>query len=240
MKNILKIIFVFIVSIGGGIFADQILWPYFIERPLFYRYRLDQAPVYVTQQITIEENVALQAAIEKVEKAVIGIKTVSAKGKIVKGSGVIVSADGLIVTFSDLVPATGKTTLFWEGRMFAFQVLKRDEKENLVLLKIEETNLPTVGFADTGKIHLGERMFLLGMVFAAEDINLTAPQKTVNEGIVKSISGNFLETNIIEKIGLKGSPLFNISGELVGLNLINEQGNVSCFSISRIKEFIGL
>ena len=56
-KNALKILIIFIIGTIGGIFADQILWPYFIERPLFYRYRLDQAPIVMnkTEEIIIEE-----------------------------------------------------------------------------------------------------------------------------------------------------------------------------------------
>ena len=77
LKNILTIIALFIIGMGGGIFADQIFWPYIVERPLFFAYRLDQAPVYVTErkEITIQENTALQDAVEKVEKAVVGIQT---------------------------------------------------------------------------------------------------------------------------------------------------------------------
>ena len=76
-KKLLIIIGVFIVGIVGGIFADQILWPYFVEKPLFYEYGLEKNPVYLTEtkQIYIQENTALVDAIEKVEKTVIGIKT---------------------------------------------------------------------------------------------------------------------------------------------------------------------
>jgi len=105
-KNILKIVAFFIIGTVGGIFADQILWPYFIEKPLFYQYRLEQSPVYVTErkEVTIQENTALKEAIEKVEKTVVGVRTQTKEEKILEGSGLIVTSDGLIVTLAELVP----------------------------------------------------------------------------------------------------------------------------------------
>jgi len=232
-KNILKIIAIFILGMVGGIFADQIFWPYFVERPLFYKYRLEQAPIYVTEkkETIVQENTALKNAIEKVEKTVVGIKA----GKTLEGSGLIVSSDGLVVTLAELVPSGAKINLFWEGRLISFQILKKDLKENLALIKMEESNLPTVGFADLDKIKLGERVFLVGIIFEKGD----NPKKTTNEGIIKTFDNNFIQTNIFEKNNLKGSPLFNIEGNILGINTIDREGAVSTISIKKIRDFLG-
>jgi len=237
LKNIFKIISIFIIGLVGGIFADQIFWPYFVERPLFYQYRLEQAPIYVTEkkEIIVEENIALRKAIEKIDKAVVGVKTKTKAGKILEGSGLIVSSDGLIVTLADLVPSGSEVTFFWEGKTPSFQILKRDLSENLALIKIGETNLPTTGFTDLERIRLGERVFLMGVIFEKGGI----PKKTVNEGIVKTFDGNSIQTNIIEKNTLSGSPLFNIEGNALGLNIIDKEGKVTAIPISKIKSFIG-
>jgi len=237
LKNIFKIISIFIIGLVGGIFADQIFWPYFVERPLFYQYRLEQAPIYVTEkkEIIVEENIALRKAIEKIDKAVVGVKTKTKAGKILEGSGLIVSSDGLIVTLADLVPSGSEVTFFWEGKRPSFQILKRDLNENLALIKIGETNLPTTGFVDLERIRLGERVFLMGVIFEKGGI----PKKTVNEGIVKTFDGNSIQTNIIEKNTLSGSPLFNIEGNALGLNIIDKEGKVTAIPISKIKSFIG-
>ena len=112
-KNILKIVGFFVIGMVGGIFADQIFWPYFIERPLFHEYRLEQSPVYVTErkEVTIQENTALREAIEKVEKTVVGVKTQTKAGKLLEGSGLIVTSDGLVVTLAELV-LRARTFLF--------------------------------------------------------------------------------------------------------------------------------
>jgi len=236
MKTLLKILGVFILGIFGGIFADQILWPYFIERPLFYQYRLEKSPIYVTEkkEIRIQENTALTEAIEKVEKAVIGVRTKTGSGKFLEGSGLILTSDGLVVTLADLVPQGSNFSFFVDGEMASFQILKRDLKENLVLIKIEKTNLPTVGFANFEKLKLGERVFLVGVVFEK-----TGPQKIVNEGIVKSFDEDKIETNISENENLSGSPLFDIEGNFLGLNEINSDGKVISVPVSKIKSFAG-
>ena len=236
VKNVFKIIGVFILGIGGGIFADQILWPYFIERPLFYQYRLEQSPVYVTErkEITIQENMALKNAIEKVEKTVIGVKTETQAKKIIEGSGLIITSDGLVVTLAELVPQGSNFSFFVEGQSANFQILKRDLKENLALVKIEKSNLPIVSFANLEKLKLGERVFLVGVIFEKEELS-----KIVNEGIIKSFSEDFIKTNIFENYLLKGSPLFNIEGEVLGLNTIDKEGKVIAILISKIKTFAG-
>ncbi len=237
LKNIFKIAAIFIFGMAGGIFATEIFWPYFVERPLFYQYRLERAPVYVVErkEIIVQENLALRSAIEKVEKTVAGVRTKTRTGITLEGSGLVVTSDGLVVTLADLVPAGGETNVFLEGKNLSFKILKRDAKENLALLKTEETDLSTAGFADSERAKLGERVFLLGVVF-----NGTKQVKTVNEGIIKSFDENLIKTNISEKNILKGSPLFNIEGSVLGLNIIDREGKVNSIPISKVKNFIGL
>jgi len=235
LKNILKIIGLFIIGMVGGIFADQIFWPYFVERPLFYQYRLEGSPVYVTEkkETVIQENTALIDAIEKVEKSVVGVRTQVGE-QVVEGAGLIVTSDGLVVTLTDLVPQGSKFSFFVDGKQVPFQILKRDLAENLALVKIEEPNLTTVSFANLEKLKIGERVFLVGNVFEN-----SKPVETVNEGIIKNIGEDFLETNISEEDSLTGSVLFNIEGEVLGINVIHE-GNVLTIPISKIKLFTGM
>ena len=241
-KKLLIIIGVFVVGIVGGIFADQILWPYFIERPLFYEYGLEKNPVYLTEtnQIYIQENTALVDAIERVEKTVVGIKTKTKYGTILQGSGLIVTSDGLMVTLAELVPQGATFSFFLDGKEVSFQILKRDLQENLALLKLSDFSLTTVGFASLDKLKLGERVFLVGITFGSVKDGVQQVGKTVNEGIIKSFDQNSIQTNIIESVLSAGSPLFNIQGEILGINTINSKGNVSAIPISKIKAFMGM
>ena len=102
------------------------------------------------------------------------------------------------------------------------------------MIKLEKTNLPTCGFADPEETKLGERVFLIGAVFEGE-----IPSKLVNEGIIKSFSEDFIKTNIFEKKILKGSPLFDIEGNVLGLNTIDTEGKVIAVPVEKIKDFAG-
>jgi len=234
LKEVFKVLAVFIFGIFGGIFGSQILWPYFIERPLFLEYRLEQRPIYLTEkrEIRIQENVALQETIEKVKSSVLGIQTKTKKGKILEGSGLILTTDGLILTLADLVPDGSTTTIFLENEVLPVQVLKKDTKQNLALLKIEKEKLPTVSFGDFEKMRLGQRVFLIGVVFSKN-----SPKKIISEGILSYFDQNLIETNIFEKENLIGSSLFDIEGNFLGLNFLNQEGKISSIPILQIKSF---
>lgn len=238
-KNILKILAVFTIGAVGGIFADQILWPYFIERPLFYKYNLEQTPIYVTERkettMYVQENFALREAAEKVKKVVVGVKTKTKESKVLEGSGLIATSDGLIVTLASLLPQGSEFYFFVDGKWPAFQILKRDIANNLALIKIEGSGLPTVGFADLEKTKVGERVFLIGT-----DFSTSTPQQIVNEGIISFLGKDSIQTNIFEEQKIQGSPLFNIEGRVVGLNTVDETGRVSTIPIATIRPFLGL
>lgn len=237
LKNILKIVAIFVIGMVGGVFADQIFWPYFVERPLFYQYRLEKAPIYVTErkEVIVQENTALREAIEKVKDSVIYLQTQTLSGKVLEGSGLILTSDGLVVTLAELVPRGSKFSFYVENEKVSFQILKRDLKENLALIKLEKENLPTVDFADLEKTKLGERVFLV-----AKDLKEKEITTLTNEGIIKRFNQDIIETNIFEDKKTKGSSLFNIEGKAVGLIIVDSQGVVSAIPISKIKSFSDL
>jgi len=252
-KSVLKIIAVFIIGTVGGIFADQILWPYFIERPLFHQYRLEQTPIYVTEKkettLYVQENLALRKTVEDVIPAVVGVKTKTTGGEVLKGSGLIVTSDGLIVTLASLVPKGSEFYFFVDDKWPAYQILKRDLENDLALIKIERGGLKTRGFADLEKIKLAEPVFLVGMDFdvaipesatTTQSQFLLSPQPTVNTGIITTFDENIIKTNISEKTEVDGSPLFNLEGRVVGLSIIEKDGSVSTIPIDIVRDFVGL
>lgn len=241
LKNIFKILAIFIIGVVGGIFADQILWPYFIERPLFYQYELEQLPIYLTEirEIFIQENVALREAIEKIEKVVVGVRTETPAGKILEGSGLVLTSDGLIVTLAELVPRGSDFYFYVDGKWPVYQILKRDLENNLALIKVEDRGLSTAAFADLKKLKLGERVFLVA-VTGSDPASLEEPRLFVNEGIVKSFDENLIQTNIFEAPEIAGSPLFNIEGRVVGLSVVDEEGQVFAIPVTKIRAFTGL
>jgi len=223
LKNIFKIVLVFILGILGGFFANQIGRP---DNTSF--------SVVETRETTIQENTALQDAVEKIKKSIVAIKTETKEGKIITGSGLVVTNDGLIITLSDIIPRKGNYIFFVDGQTPDWQILKRDEEKNLALVKIEQDNLNTVAFSDFNQIRLGQRVFLLGIIF-----NQNERLETVNEGIIKFFNSDHLRTNIFEKNILAGSALFDIEGKLLGLNTIDSEGKVTAIPITKIRSFLG-
>jgi len=239
-RTFLKFFFVLIIGALGGMIFQAFILPYLATKPYFQRFQFikilteREVNVYPTETVVVQENVALQRTIEKVEKTVIGVQTRTKAGKILEGSGLILTSDGLVVTLADIVPYGSDFNFFWEKEQLLFQVLKRDLKNNLALIKIEKANFSTTGFADLEKTKLGQRVFLLGIIF--EDRNFT---KIVNTGVIKAFNKNAIRTNIFEKSILKGSPLFDIEGNVLGLNTIDFEGKVTAIPINKIQEFAG-
>lgn len=246
IKKILKIFAILILGAFGGLIFQFFLFPYLITSPYFENFEfikiLKERQVIINpkEEIIVQENIALEKAIEKVEKSLVGVKTKTKEGKILEGSGFIISSDGLMVTLSDLLPAGSEINFFVGGETLHLvdgegKILKRDSTQNLVLVKLEKESLITCGFADPEKIKLGERVFLVGVIFDKKE----GPQKIVNEGIIKIFSENYIKTNIFEKSALKGSPLFDIGGNFLGLNTIDSEGRVISIPVAKIKSFAG-
>ena len=229
IKAIIKYIAILIIGALGAFLFEFFVFPYMLADPSFESFQFvknfkeGKIIVNQTQQVYIQENTALENAVKNSEKSIVSIQ----KNGVIVGSGLIATSDGSVITLASLVPAGSKISIFLNGEALTFQIIKRDIKNNLALIKVGKNNLPTVGFADFDKLLLGQRVFLSGAGFA-------------NEGIIRSFDNSILKTNISEKYIALGTPLFNISGELVGLNYIDQDGKVSAISVNTIKTFLGL
>lgn len=222
LKNTLKLVVVFVVGVLGGVYANQVFTQPNIGTII---------STVEIKEVIIEENSALEDAVKKIEKAIVGIKTVAKSGKAISGSGLVVTSDGLIIALSETVPSKGEFVFFVNGKTPDWQILKRDG--DLTLIKVKMADLKTVAFADFDSIRLGQRVFLVGIVFSKK------PLTVVNEGLVRFFTSEYIGTNIVEKKTLSGSVLFNIKGELLGLNTIDPEGKVTAIPITKIREFLG-
>jgi serine protease Do len=136
-----------------------------------------------------------------------------------EGSGFIVSADGYILTNAHVVAdadeVTVKTT---DRREYPAKVVGVDEASDVAVIKIEAKNLPTVRLGDPSKLRPGEWVVAIGSPFGFEN--------SVTAGIVSATSrampgGNytpFIQTDVAVNPGNSGGPLFNLNGEVVGIN----------------------
>jgi len=136
-----------------------------------------------------------------------------------QGSGFIVSADGTILTNAHVVAdATEVTVKLTDKREFKAKVLGVDRRTDVALVKIDATNLPVVHIGDSNRARTGEWVAAIGSPFGLEN--------TVTAGIISAKSRNlpdenyvpFIQTDVAINPGNSGGPLFNMNGEVIGIN----------------------
>ncbi|MFQ6612197.1 MAG: Do family serine endopeptidase [Fidelibacterota bacterium] len=141
------------------------------------------------------------------------------------GSGVIVNSQkGYIVTNNHVVEDMDKVTVrLIDKREFKAEIVGRDPKSDVAILKIKADNLTDLGFGDSDKLRVGEWVIAVGSPFS---VNLS---HTVTLGIVSAKGrGNilgrsdfyedFIQTDAAINPGNSGGALLNLDGELVGIN----------------------
>lgn len=137
------------------------------------------------------------------------------------GSGFIISADGYIVTNHHVVDtATSITVTLNDQREFTATVVGSDERSDLALLKIDATDLPAVKLGDSSKLKVGEWVLAIGSPFGL--------QYSVTAGIISYMGRSlptegsnyvsFIQTDVAINPGNSGGPLFNLAGEVIGIN----------------------
>jgi serine protease Do len=135
------------------------------------------------------------------------------------GSGFIISADGYILTNAHVVSdATEVTVKLTDRREFSAKVIGADRRTDVALVKIDGKNLPTVRIGDTSRVKVGEWVAAIGSPFGLEN--------TVTAGIVSAKSRSlpdenyvpFIQTDVAINPGNSGGPLFNMNGEVIGIN----------------------
>jgi serine protease Do len=136
-----------------------------------------------------------------------------------EGSGFIVSSDGVILTNAHVVGKSSDITVkLTDRREFPAKVIGIDETSDVAVLRIDAHNLPAVKVGDANKLKVGEWVVAIGSPFGFEN--------TVTSGIVSGKSRTlpdgqyvpFIQTDVAVNPGNSGGPLFNMKGEVVGIN----------------------
>lgn len=135
------------------------------------------------------------------------------------GSGVIVDSSGLIITNNHVVGKADEIRVtLSDKREFKAKLIGTDPKTDIAVVRIEATGLPTVAWADSDKLEVGEFVLAVGNPFG-----LT---QTVTLGIVSALGRaagiaeyeDFIQTDAAINPGNSGGALVNVRGELVGIN----------------------
>ena len=137
------------------------------------------------------------------------------------GSGFIVSPDGYILTNAHVVMDADQVTVKMNDRReYQAKVVGIDQRTDVAVIKIDAKNLPVVRIGDATKLKPGEWVLAIGSPFGFEN--------SATAGIVSATSrslpneGNnyvpFIQTDVAVNPGNSGGPLFNLAGEVIGIN----------------------
>jgi serine protease Do len=136
-----------------------------------------------------------------------------------QGSGFFISADGYILTNAHVVDDVDELVVkLNDKREFRAKVVGSDARTDIALIKIDAAGLPRVAVGDPNRLKVGEWVLAIGAPFGFEN--------SVTAGIVSAMGRSlpqenyvpFIQTDVAVNPGNSGGPLFNLKGEVVGVN----------------------
>ena len=136
------------------------------------------------------------------------------------GSGFIVSPDGYVITNAHVVSEAAEVTVkLPDRREYPAKVVGADLRSDIALLKVDARGLPTVKLAKAGQVTPGEWVAAIGSPFGFENsVTVGVVSATARALGPQSSVVPFIQTDVAVNPGNSGGPLFNLRGEVVGVN----------------------
>jgi serine protease Do len=135
-----------------------------------------------------------------------------------EGSGFVVSADGYILTNAHVVDGASDVTVrTTDRREYRAKVVGIDKSTDVAVLKIDARNLPVVHIGDPQSLKAGEWVIAIGSPFGFEN-SVTAGIVSATARSLDAAYTPFIQTDVAVNPGNSGGPLFNLKGEVVGIN----------------------
>jgi len=135
------------------------------------------------------------------------------------GSGFIISKDGYILTNAHVVEAANEISVrLTDKREFNAKVIGADQKTDVALLKIDASDLPVVTRGDPERLKVGEWVVAIGAPFGFENTVTAGIVSAKGRSLAQESYVPFIQTDVAINPGNSGGPLFNMKGEVVGIN----------------------
>ena len=135
------------------------------------------------------------------------------------GSGFIISSDGYILTNAHVIDHADKITVkLTDKRELKAKVIGVDKRTDVALLKIDATGLPKVILGDPDKLKVGEWVLAIGSPFGFENSVTAGIVSAKGRSLPQENFVPFIQTDVPINPGNSGGPLFNMKGEVVGIN----------------------
>ena len=135
------------------------------------------------------------------------------------GSGFFISADGYILTNAHVVDGADEVTVrLTDKREFKARIIGADKRTDVALIKIEAANLPVARLGDPQKLRPGEWVVAIGSPFGFDNSVTAGIVSAKGRSLPQENYVPFIQTDVAINPGNSGGPLFNMSGEVVGIN----------------------
>jgi serine protease Do len=136
-----------------------------------------------------------------------------------QGSGFIVKSNGVILTNAHVVTDADEVTVrLNDKREFKAKVVGLDKVSDVAVVKIDAHNLPTVRVGDSQKSRVGEWVLAIGSPFGFENSATAGVISAKSRSLPDENYVPFIQTDVAINPGNSGGPLFNINGEVIGIN----------------------
>jgi serine protease Do len=135
------------------------------------------------------------------------------------GSGFIVTSEGYILTNAHVVANADQVTVkLTDRREFQAKVIGVDQRTDVAVIKIEAHNLPVVKIGDVTKLKPGQWVIAIGSPFGFDNSATAGIVSATSRSLPSDNYVPFIQTDVAVNPGNSGGPLFNIRGEVVGIN----------------------
>ncbi|NKB32063.1 MAG: Do family serine endopeptidase [Pseudomonadales bacterium] len=165
-----------------------------------------------------------------------GLPEVRQRGAV--GSGFIISEDGYVITNNHVIAGADEIKVHLnDRRVYDAEIIGLDEPSDLALLKVGAGDLPYVSFGDSDAIRVGEWVLAIGSPFGLEFSAAAGIVSAQGRSVPGRSSYNymsFIQTDVAINQGNSGGPLFNLDGEVIGINsqILSSTGGSNGISFS--------
>ncbi len=135
------------------------------------------------------------------------------------GSGFIISNDGYILTNAHVVNGADEVIVkLSDKREFKAKIVGTDKRTDVALIKIDATGLPKANIGDPNKLKVGEWVAAIGAPFGLENSMTAGIVSAKGRALPQENFVPFIQTDVAINPGNSGGPLYNLNGEVVGIN----------------------
>lgn len=135
------------------------------------------------------------------------------------GSGFIISRDGYVLTNNHVIDGADEIIVrLYDRRQLVAELIGTDQRSDIALLKIDADSLPVVAIGESEQLKVGEWVLAIGSPFGFDHSVTAGIVSAKGRSLPSENYTPFIQTDVAINPGNSGGPLFNLEGEVVGIN----------------------